>query len=90
MDAYNIILHNNINNCWQIQEIFMFLEAITKDVNKLQAGSLRFSIQLLYNKRDSLARGIATDISMHSCLLCYFFLSTGYGFDYSRTSSLLT
>ena len=46
MDAYNIILHNNINNCWQIQEIFMFLEAIAKDVNKLQAGSLRFSIQL--------------------------------------------
>ena len=90
MDAYNIILHNNINNCWQIQEIFMFLEAIAKDVNKLQAGSLRFSIQLLYNKRDSLARGIATDISMHSCLLCYFCLSTGYGFDYSRTSSLLT
>ena len=90
MDAYNIILHNNINNCWQFQEIFMFLEAIAKDVNKLQAGSLRFSIQLLYNKRDSLARGIATDISMYSCLLCYFFLSTGYGFDYSRTSSLLT
>ena len=32
-----IYIYNNIH-CWQIQEIFMFLEAIAKDVNKLQAG----------------------------------------------------
>ena len=42
----------------QIQEIFMFMEAITKDVNKTHIGSLRFSVHAITDKRDSLARGI--------------------------------
>ena len=54
----------------QIQEIFMFMEAITKDVNITHTGSLRFSVHAITDKRDSLARGI-NRIAMYSCLLSF-------------------
>ena len=47
MDAYNNTYVIKLIMPCQIQEIFMFLEAITKDVNKTQTGSSRFSVQSL-------------------------------------------
>ena len=58
MDAYNYIMLMLLCHACRIKEIFMFMEAITKDVNKTHIGSLRFSVHAITDKRDSLAKGI--------------------------------